>query len=313
MTAPHDIEPFEREWLTGAKDAVDRVRASRAGCPPLRLVSAARAGALPDDEQRVVMAHLSTCTSCSRLEHDLAELASEQGVTDLDTQRIWSRVQREVEQPASERRAFRLAAWWPLLVPVAAALVVTVALWPAGGGGPQEWATATTGTDAPRPAQPPLSSAPMATGAGAIVVEKPDVKLSMGALTWRGDSETRQQFLTDLAPALNAYRADRYEEAISRLVPLEARYPKAPEVAFFLGVSRLLAGREAAAVDSLRRAVDLRDDVFTDDAAWYLAVALQRAGRSADAQKRFSAICGVPGPHMKAACAANEAMGGGPL
>jgi len=71
-----------------------------------------------------------------------------------------------------------------------------------------------------------------------------------------------------------------------------------PGAALYLGVSRLLGGDAAGAIEPLTAAVRLSTGQREQDARWFLAVALERAGRVDDAIAVLEALCGagpVPG------------------
>jgi len=143
--------------------------------------------------------------------------------------------------------------------------------------------------------------APPAAPAPRPQLDKPAVKLSMLALTWRGASEGGG-FATDIAPALDAFRADRFDEAERVLRVLAPRYPTSVEIPFYQGVSLLFLDRPADAIGPLRRAARLADALFAADAAWYLGVALQRAGHVTEARTRFAALCRGAGVYARRAC-----------
>jgi hypothetical protein len=170
-----------------------------------------------------------------------------------------------------------------------AAVVLLAVLWPR--------ATATP------PANPPDALAtPAAPPAAEVIIAfaKPDVKLSASALTWRAGATN--PFITDIAPAFEAYRGDDYAKAAAMFEQLLVKYPNAIELLFYRGASLLLAGNAAAAIAPLDAAARVGDPAFNDDAAWSLAVARQHAG-SRDAGA-FEALCRGGGAYAERACAA---------
>lgn len=78
-------------------------------------------------------------------------------------------------------------------------------------------------------------------------------------------------------------------------VPL-TRDPANPEAALYLGVSRLIGGDAVAAIDPLNAAVRLSTGLAEQDARWYLAIALERAGRVPDAIAVLAGLCAEQGP-----------------
>jgi hypothetical protein len=94
-----------------------------------------------------------------------------------------------------------------------------------------------------------------------------------------------------------------------------------PGAALYMGVSRLLGGDAAGAIEPLTAAVRLSTGQREQDARWFLAVALERAGRVDDAVAVLDALCGaepvpgsvpgsVPGPvpRTQQACAGAAAL-----
>jgi hypothetical protein len=67
--------------------------------------------------------------------------------------------------------------------------------------------------------------------------------------------------------------------------------PSDPSAALYVGVSRLVGGDAVGAIDPLSAAVRLSTGSMERDARWYLAVALERAGRPADAASVLDQLC----------------------
>jgi hypothetical protein len=145
-------------------------------------------------------------------------------------------------------------------------------------------------TPLPAPAPPPPQ----------IAFTAPEIKLSPSALTWRDSTEN--PFIQDLAPAFSAYRAADYKRAAEAFDRVTPKYSNAIEVRFYGGVSHLLAGNHALAIDALEAAARLKSAAFADDVAWFLAVARQRAGNQDAAA--FAALCRGQSAYAAAACAA---------
>lgn len=151
----------------------------------------------------------------------------------------------------------------------------------------------------PRPA-PAVATAPTFS----IPVEKAPIRVSSKyALTWRGANEG-QAFLAALKTALEPYDRGDYAAAVRSLGALAAQYRDTTEPSFYLGVSQLLTGNAAPAVDSLEHARDLADPDQYEEVSWFLAAAYERAGRRGDAQRFAQSVCDAKGPRAAAACAA---------
>ena len=67
--------------------------------------------------------------------------------------------------------------------------------------------------------------------------------------------------------------------------------PADPSAALYVGVSRLVGGDAVGAIDPLSAAVRLSTGAMEGDARWYLAVALERAGRPGDAATVLDELC----------------------
>jgi hypothetical protein len=157
------------------------------------------------------------------------------------------------------------------------------------------------------PYQPPPQPQPAPTAATTppptfqLPLERPEVRISLRALTWRG-SERANPILAALKPALDAFRNGDYQTADREFSVAAKTYPDLIEVAFYQGISRLFLGDVPGALSSLRQAEEQRDEAFANDVSWYLAVAEERAGNIAAARVRIAALCpnGVGDPR---ACA----------
>jgi hypothetical protein len=142
----------------------------------------------------------------------------------------------------------------------------------------------------PPPVLVAQAPAPAAPGGFLIPLERPDVRISLSTMTWRG-SERANPILTALKPALDAFRAGDYQRADAEFSEIDERYPGLVEVALYQGISRLFIGNTAAATASLRAAERIGDDAFRNDVAWYLAVAEERGGNLDAARARLTTLC----------------------
>jgi hypothetical protein len=291
-----ELEAWERDQFAEAAPAIDALRRERAGCPPVRVLSAAGAQALPAEEQSAVVEHVASCRMCRDLQADLESL-DPAVVAPVMVDQIFRQVRQQAE--AESRPAGVSWRVWLLGSFAAAALVVVAVAGYQRGHQPAPAADVPPPVVAtvPRPPVPPPADAP------GPALEKPPVKLTMLALTWRG-ADRGASFAKEIAPALDAYRADRFDEAARKLGALAVHYPASVEIPFYQGVSLLLLGLPAEAIGPLRRANQVADDTFAADASWYLGIALQRAGQFAEARTRFSALCRGSSPYADRACSA---------
>lgn len=157
-------------------------------------------------------------------------------------------------------------------------------------------------TPAPPSDAPPAAAAPGPRGWAALPVA-PAVTLPASlTLAMRGAVPESEAFLTAFGAAMAPYRQGRYVEAAAALGDVTRSFPEVPEGWYYSGVSHLLAGNAAAAIEPLRRAT--RSGVVGDDANWLHAVALERAGRADDASSALRALCAGAGPARQRACEA---------
>ena len=148
---------------------------------------------------------------------------------------------------------------------------------------------------APAPSPPPP--------AFLLALERPEVRISLPSLTWRGTG-AESPMLADLKPALDAFRSGDYGTADREFSAQSTRYPAAIEIALYQGIARLFLNNLEGAVASLTEAQRLADSSFSNDVAWYLAIADERAGRRDKALSRLDAICPGIGRRDPRACAA---------
>jgi hypothetical protein len=296
MRTSRDLESWEREPFADAAPVIDDLRRRCVGCPPARVLSAAAADALPADVQAAVVVHIESCPTCLALRADLEHLDPvELGAGDVEG--ILAHVRRDAE-PAPRRLWSRWTTWVPVSLAATAAILAVVFATPNRAPVPASVAP---------PAAPPMAAAAPAAPSPAPAMpvpdlQKPPVKLTMLALTWRNGSEAGGGFAEAIAPALNAFRADRYDESARLLDGLAARYPSSVEVPFYQGVSQLFLGRDQDAVAALRRAQRLADGTFEADTEWYLGIALARSGHDVEARARFTALCRGKSVYVAQAC-----------
>lgn len=292
-----DWDDEELDTLAALEGQVDAIRRRHAADPPLDLLLAARARLLPRKVQRTVEGHLDQSPWSRALADGLEASGRELALDSVTERRLWARISRPApEQPANV--AVWQPAWWKYgAVAVAASVVIAVMVTREAAAPPDPEPVATAPTAAPVSAPAPL----------ALAFTKPDVVLSPAALTWRSGSATNA-FLTDLQPAIDAYRNGAYADADVRFTALADRYPLAGEVLYFHGIVRMLRDDFSGATALLGEAVALKEPTFAEDAAWYLAVAEQRAGRDADARHRLAGLCAGGGARASDACGAEKLL-----
>ena len=229
--------------------------------------------------QRAAMAdHIVACADCAR------------------TYRAVADVDRGASRLAAESPRSR----WRERIALAASIVLALAGW--------SWLIPTTSLTPTVDSQAPVaeSAGPSPTVAPepvrwAALGDAPAVRLpSALTLAVRGPRRDADAFLRAFGPAIAPYRDGRYAEAAAALAPVAEAYRDVPEAWFYLGVARLHAGQPAEAVEPLRRAVG--SAVVGDEARWWEAVALERAGRAADAQRALAQLCAAAGPDRARAC-----------
>jgi hypothetical protein len=294
-TDRHDWDRDEREALAGLDDQIDAMRRRHVNDPPFELLRAAHADALPSDLQAAVSEHMAASAMSRTLAEGIGEDAP--GLSADEQQRLLARIMNEARKESEPSRGW---AWLrPALVGsgvIAMAAVVWIVARQTEVGermAPPE----TTVVVATPPAAPPFL----------LPFEKPDVRLGMGALTWRGSkpaTDDGNQLLTELKPGLDAYRRSDYATADRELTVLANRYPGTIEILFYQGVSRLFLNDLPGAISSFDAAEALNDRTFAADVSWYRAVAEQRSGNAAGAQARLDALCRAGGNGAARACAA---------
>ncbi len=296
---PDDIDREEREALVGLEQQLDALRERHRDDPPLELLRAGRADALPPELQEAVGQHLAESewsrTLVEGLEHD-------EPVLDPHAERrLYARIDGTLAQQR-DSAGFKIWFRYALITPAIA--VGVLAIWFVVYR-PDRTISQPIATPPPVAVAPPVAAPPLQ-----LAFNKPDVRLSAAALTWRG-ATSDNQLLADLKPALDAYRQNDYETANRLLTTLSSRYPSVVEVHFYQGISRLFLNDASAAINSFAAAEKVADDTFIADVMWYRAVAEQRAGNGAEARARLESLChGSRSPER--ACTALEQLNAAP-
>jgi hypothetical protein len=295
MNRPDDWDDEERAALEHVREELGAIRDRHRDDPPLELLRASGADALPEALDEQVRGHL---------ERGAWSRALLEGVDSIDPAldpavqaRMLARIRAEVGAAPRGRRWFR--SW--LLAPALAAAVIVLAVVilrrPQAPSQPAAMAVA------PRSAaQPSTSQAAVPPTPGFVLpLDKPDVKFTALALVLRGSADG-PKFIDAVAPGIRAYRSGDYATAERELAALQSRYPNSVEVPFYLGVSRLFLGDAAGARSALNDARRVSDDSFAPAIDWFLAVADERAGRLSDAHDALRRVCGATGEYREKAC-----------
>lgn len=307
MTNHHDLtETLERELAVRLGTPLERLRAQRAHCPPLETVRALSGDALPKQVKAELEQHIEQCASCRMLSTDLHddELTA---ATPAEAQRIRARLNAGMEEggkatsaTARSQQAAGRSYWVLLLRPaLVVAAVVLLFVW-IGRMGIRE------------PATPPIAQVPppAATIPAVLLLEMPEIRMGPATVLLSRGEQSGQQYLKDLAPALEAYRAADYAQAAGQFAALEPKHPKGIEVFFYGGVSRLHAKQNGDAIRLLEKVRALHDPDFDDEASWYLGLAHHRAGDTAAARGQFERLCAGKSEFSSRACEAAKAVSG---
>ncbi len=297
MKPPSDgWDKDERDALEGLHDELEAIRARHANDPPLELLRAARGGALPDRLEPIASEHLSRSAWSRSLVEGLENV--EAPLRREDEDRILARVRKDARATDGATRYWSWLRQLPLPVAAAAALVLVAWVSWRAVRPPPASSTPETRVAVATPPQPAAFQLPL---------EKPEIRLSAAALTWRG-ARGANDLLSDLKPAFDAFRQDDYTRAARELEALEPRYPGSIEIVFYEGVSRLFLNDSAGAIAALEKAERLGDSAFAPDVAWYRALAEQRAGHMPEARARLDALCRGGGARASRACEARQQL-----
>lgn len=291
---PDDLDREEREALAGLGEQLDAMRERHRADPPLELLRAARADALPSELQDAVSRHLAENEWSRALVEGLEQ---NEFVLDQHAQRrLYARLDEKLAQQR-DSEGFKVWFRYALITPAIAVGVLAI------------WFVVYRPDRAIAPASsPPVAAVapPDAGPAFKLALIKPEVRLSAAALTWRGASNDNA-LLADLKPALDAYRQNDYAIANRLLTELSAKYPNAVEAHFYQGISRLFLADAPAAISAFDAAEKVADATFIADILWYRAIAEQHAGNNAEARTRLESLChGSSRPER--ACAALEQL-----
>jgi tetratricopeptide (TPR) repeat protein len=219
---------------------------------------------LSDDARESFEQHYFGCARCFGLLQTYREVQTELAAT---------RTEALVEAP---KRAWVWQwAWAPAMAVVLVAIIVAPWLRPPPDS-PGSARPATSASPAPGPSTPPTSSLEELAR-----FEPP--RYSPGRLRGAADEATAR-----FHDAMKNYARGDYRAAVPGLVAASRLDPEASHIHFYLGVSRLLTGQPALAVESLRRTIALGDPAQRENAHFYLAKAYLQTGNIDGAMKELT-------------------------
>ena len=301
MTQPwSDLDESEREFLSAHGEAVEAAHKRHAGCPDLSLLVAAKGESLPPELHDRVLAHLGQCALCRMLSNDL-EAIELPGLSLEQRAQIRARIEQVGNVPARPKVSFSPWTWLLRPIPLAAAAVAllvvgSVLVLQRAPERPQ------TRVSAPAPA-------PQTLNAAMLPLEKPPIQIEPSdELVWRGGSPQSDSYQTQLKAALDLYKKDDFAAAARNLERLDRSYPQKAEVKFYDGISKLFLEDYPAAIRQLEAAKRLAKPPREYEAAWYLAVAEQRAGQSDRAMSELQNLCRTNSQYAMPACEATKTM-----
>jgi tetratricopeptide (TPR) repeat protein len=287
-------EPDELELSTELATALGKLRTNATACPKPEVLQAALYQVLPSEAAKEVNQHLEGCRLCQTVVADLEALDS----GDLDSaarQRIWKRIQPEVQNTATDKPVRSRWNLWLRPLPLAAGALAVLALVVGLGVLRDRRQPAPTTAQNQIPVAPPTPNA--------LRLEKPPIILpAASVIVWRGEKDDSIQRNKELKQALAPYEVDNYAEAAHRLDRLRKKHPRLAEAPFYLGVSQLFLNQNEDATKSLKDAVNLADQPLADEATWYLALALSRTGRNELASSLLEQLCHGGGKDSGRAC-----------
>ncbi len=294
-THRHDWDRDEREALLGLEEQIQTMRQRHRTDPPLELLRAAHADALPSDLQAAVSEHLAA----SAMSRTLAEGLSEDGPTlsSEEQERLLARIMARARAKDAGKTSETTGVWnWLRPALLGSGIVAIASL---------VWIVSSQTEVAERMSPPERTvvvALPPAAPPFLLPFDKPEVRLGLGVLTWRGSKSDSNQLLTDLKPGLDAYRRGDYLIADREFGALATRYPGTIEILFYQGVTKLFLNDLPGAITALDAAEAVGDRTFAADVSWYRAVAEQRSGNPTAAHARLDALCRAGGHHARRAC-----------
>lgn len=303
MSEEKPIEAIESELAARLGTPLEQLRAQRAHCPPLASVRALASGTMPEEMQTALQQHVSSCDSCGALAADLLddELTAP---SENEGQRIAARIAAGKDKGASAASASqtsrrgaaspRFTFLRPALAGVALlALFVVISR---VGNQPPTPPIATQGVP-PAPVIPAV-----------LRLEMPEVHLRAAIVLQPRGEKAASSMVQDMAPALDAYRAQNYAAAARRFAELEKKYPGTVELLFYHGISQLALGQNDDALRLLEHAALLEEEEFAIEIEWYRGLTEYRAGRVAASRARLGNLCKGKSEFTARACEAVKVL-----
>jgi hypothetical protein len=260
----------------------------------IEVLRAAGEGVLPPHLEAAAQEHLARSAAARALLRDLDDLSQLDAAAEA---RLFARISQEAARVDTTPTAWL---WrWSAAAAIGTIVIAGAALWMTAPNrrnvaAPQVVASAPASSGVAAPAAP-------ATASFQLPLERPDLRISLKAMTWRG-ATNGNPVLAALKPAFDAFRTGDFARADVEFTAVSKRYPDLVEVALYQGVSRLFIDNSAGALESLRHASTLADPAFAADVAWYLAVAEERAGNLAAARAGLLAACRADPSRNERAC-----------
>jgi tetratricopeptide (TPR) repeat protein len=279
------MDQEERDALESFLQELEAAKKRHEEDPPLDQLRAAQAGALPEELQKSVEAHLKQSEWSRTLVEGVDEI--EAPLDPKMEDRILTRIRKRAVAPP--RQSWRFF-WVPAVTVGALALLMFFLL--------------RTQSSQPTPltaAARPAATTPISAPDFRLLLTKPDVKLTASAMVVRS-ANAGSRFLEDSIPAFKAYRAGSYADAEKAFTKLESRYPNSVELFFYLGISRLFLNDSRGAIAALQSARKLSDDSFAADITWYLAVAHEHVGAYTQTHAELDALCRGNSAYAAQAC-----------
>jgi tetratricopeptide (TPR) repeat protein len=294
-----DAEPDESEWLEMAGIEIRDLK-KFSSCPPLPVLHAAGADALPEPQQSMVASHIAGCRACRITQSDLETLQSPPEKEEEAIRHIRSLVTERLNRERQRRSLLPgfISSWRSALVVATIGFCAFFAFIMIRNRQPLNV----------NPASQKQMQLTQRDISKAFPLEKPEVRLSLAVLTWRGSDRADGQFAVEIAPALDLYRANRFADAAARLEKLSSKYPDSIEICFYQGISRIFVGDYGSAIQSLEKAQKLGVVSFSADIDWYLALAYQRSGRLPESRNHLASLAAVQGPYSERALKALELL-----
>lgn len=257
------------------QDVDPRLRAAAEALPPIGphpdedAWVALQSGMLSQPARRAVADHVASCASCAVVYRAISLLTAE--------------AQQGGLRPPIVRNTWLGASRNILLMAGMLVAAVGLVVW--------------IGTRSEGPPAQNLAPRPWA-----LVLTAPAVQLPARYVVPAQGADEDRRFVRAFGDAIAPYRAGDYANAAVALDAVAARFPDIAEAAFYLGVSRLLAGDAQGARTPLANAA--RAGEMRDAARWFGAAAAEQAGRPRDADAALDTLCKGTSEYRDAACAA---------